>query len=717
VSSQPPMNQVPDDGSHRSRGPQATSGVNAGVESEEQLHFQSQLLDAVGQAVIAIDLEGMVLYWNHRAEELYGWSKQQVMGRRLREFLISKDFWESADEIMSELRAGRSWSGEFLVRRKDGTFFPAEVTNTPVVDDQGAVVGIIGVSTDITERRRAEARLRAYEANLRALFAAIDDVVLEIDAQGRILRIAPTNRILRYRRREELVGKTLDEVLPAKTAKELLSHIRSSLKSNQTVKVEYSLLIEGTEEWFEGTVTPLSQESVVFVGREITERKHMLELFQHQALHDPLSDLPNRTLFTDRLRHALARAKRRHQSLAVLFMDLDNFKVINDSLGHKVGDRLLIAATKRMRRVLRPEDTVARLGGDEFVFLLEDTDLDGASRVAERLLEQLREPYFLGGRELFVTASIGITVGGGDGKRAADFLRDADLAMYRAKHSGKARYAVFDETMNALALERLELEHGLRRAVERNEFVVHYQPEVSLATRKIVAFEALARWEHPERGLLLPEQFVPVAEETGLIVPIGEVVLKEACRQAKEWHELWSSDPPALCVNLSARQFREPSLTESVARILDVNGPEPSSLFLEVTETTAMSDAPATAAALEELQNLGVRTILDDFGTGYSSLSYLERFPVDYVKIDRSFVGGLGEYSGAEMLVSAVISLAHALDLKVIAEGVETEEQFERLREMGCDMAQGHLFSEPLTAEGVADLLAAAHHQNPPGSS
>jgi diguanylate cyclase (GGDEF)-like protein len=446
---------------------------------------------------------------------------------------------------------------------------------------------------------------------------------------------------------------------------------------------------------------------------DITKRKQMEEQLQHQALHDPLTDLPNRILFTDRLRHALARAERRQQCLSVMFMDLDNFKVINDSLGHETGDKLLVIASKRIRSVLRPEDTVARLGGDEFVFLLEDTDLDGASRIAERILELLRRPFFLGGRELFIMASIGIAVGDGSGKRSADLLRDADLAMYRAKHSGKARYAVFEETMNAQALERLELEHGLRRAVERNEFVVHYQPEVSLANRKIVGFEALARWEHPENGLMLPEQFVSLAEETGLIVPIGEAVLEAACRQATEWREQRPSDPPAVCVNLSARQFRELGLTKSIARIIDSTGLEPSSLFLEVTESTAMRDALATAAALEELQTLGVRTILDDFGTGYSSLSYLERFPVEYIKIDHSFVGGLGEYPGAEMLVSAIISLAHALGHKVIAEGVETEEQFEQLREMGCDLAQGHLISEPLSAEGVADLLAAAQYRNP----
>ena len=943
--------------------------------TEEGVLFQARMLDAVGEAVIATDVEGKVIYWNRAAEKIYGWFAEEMIGQALAEILVSEDLREQAAEIRSALREGKPWSGEFTVQRKDGSSFPVHVTDTPVHDDQGNLVGLIGVSTDVTERKRAEAklkeserrfatllsntpamvyrclnepdwpeeyvsdyaleltgypaaaflenptlfgsliseedkqriwdevqeavgrgerfrlrfaihhkdgglrfveelgqgvydeegnvvalegliydvtdreragerlreaeqryrtlveripavtfidradgsveplytspqieamlgymsqewmegrlwrerlhpddrerilasderfeadgepvdeeyrllakdgsvvwvreetllvrneageplyvqgilrniterkwaeeRLRSSESELRALFEAMDDVVFEIDAQGRYLSIAPTNPALLYRPREEMLGKTLHDVLPARPAEELLGHIRRSVESCETVKVEYSLPLEGRKAWFEGTITPLSREAVVFVGRDITEHKALEERLAHQALHDPLTDLPNRILFTDCLRQGLARDKRRQRSLAVIFMDLDNFKVINDSLGHEMGDKLLVIASKRIRSVLRPEDTVARLGGDEFVFLLEDADVDGAVRVAGRILEVMRAPFYLGGRELFVTASIGITVGDDHGKRAADLLRDADLAMYRAKHSGKARYAVFEEAMNALALERLELEHGLRRAVERNEFVVHYQPEVSLATGKVVGFEALARWVHPEHGLLLPEQFVPVAEETGLIVPIGEAVLEEACRQASEWHELRPSDPPAVCVNLSARQFREPGLTQSVARILDETSLEPSSLFLEITESTAMRDALATAAALEEIQGLGVRTILDDFGTGYSSLSYLERFPVEYIKIDHSFVGGLGQNPGADMLVSAVISLAHALSLKVIAEGVETQEQFERLGEMGCDLAQGHLFSESLTAEEVADLLAAAHfHYSPDG--
>jgi diguanylate cyclase (GGDEF)-like protein/PAS domain S-box-containing protein len=574
-----------------------------------------------------------------------------------------------------------------------------------VRDEEGMPRFWQGVLVDITERKEAEERLKTSEAELRALFAAMDDVILEMDAQGRYLKIAPTNPSLLYRPPEELIGRTLHDVLPAETAEKLLRCIRHSVESRETVKVEYSLTIEGRDAWFEGTITPLSRESVVFVARDITEHKTLEKRLAHQAVHDPLTGLPNRTLFADRLRHALARAKRHLRPVVVLFMDLDNFKVINDSLGHEAGDGLLAAAGKRIRNLLRPGDTVARFGGDEFVFLLEDTDLDGASRVAERISEELRAPFYLSGRRFVVTASIGIAAGGGDGKHVADLLRDADLAMYRAKNSGKARHAVFEEAMNAQALERLELEQDLRRAVERDEFVVHYQPEVSLQSGEVVGLEALVRWEHPERGLLLPEEFLPLAEETGLIVPIGEAVLEEACRQAKQWHEQRPSDPPAVCVNLSEGQFRESGLADTVARILDKTGLEPSGLFLEITESTVMEDAPATAAALKELQDSGVRAIIDDFGTGYSSLSYLERFPVDYFKIDRSFVAGLDRDPGTEMLVSAVIRLANSLDLKTIAEGVETEQQLERLRGMGCDLAQGYLFSEPLPAEGVADLF------------
>jgi diguanylate cyclase (GGDEF)-like protein/PAS domain S-box-containing protein len=683
-------------------------------ESEERFRALTQNSSDI---VTLLNVDGTILYESPSIERILGYEPQELVDKNAFEYVHPDDL-ERVLEVFAEGLANPALrpTVEYRIRHKDGSWRWLESIGANMLDDP-AVGELVVNSRDVSERKEAEERLKTSEAELRALFAAMDDVVFEIDVQGRYLRVASTNPSLLYRPSEELVGNTLHDVLPTATAEELLDYIKRSVESRETVKAEYSLVIEGEEKWFEGSVTPLTEDSVVWVGRDITERKALEERLAHEALHDPLTDLPNRTLFSDRLQHALARVRRRQQSLAVMFMDLDNFKVINDSLGHKMGDRLLVAATKRLRGLLRPEDTVARLGGDEFVFLLEDTDMDSAILVAERILEKLRVPFSLGGRKFFITASIGIAVDGGNRKHTADLLRDADLAMYRAKHSGKARYAIFEEAMNTQALERLELDHGLRRAMERNEFVVHYQPNVSLATGKVVGFEALVRWDHPERGLLSPGEFVRVAEETGLIVPIGEVVLEEACRRAKDWQEQYPSDPPAVCVNLSARQFWEPGLADTIGRILDKTGLDPHYLCLEVTESTAMSDAPGTAATLEVLQDLGVRAILDDFGTGYSSLSYLERFPVDYVKIDRSFVGGLGKEPGAAVLASGVISLAHALSLKVIAEGVETEEQLERLREMGCDLAQGHLFSEPLAANGVTDFLVADEHRNPLGSN
>jgi diguanylate cyclase (GGDEF)-like protein/PAS domain S-box-containing protein len=671
-------------------------------EAEQKYRTLVEQIPAVTYIDLADDL-GTSVYTSPQIEQMLGYTPEEWQENKLWPKCLHPDDRErvlAADERFEA--GGEPFSDEYRLFAKDGSVVWVREEAVLVRGEAGQPLFWQGVMFDITRRKEAEERLRFSAAELRALFEAMDDVVFEIDVRGRYVRIAPTNRSLLYRPREELLGKTLHETLPAKTAEELLGHIRRSLESRKTEKAEYSLLIEGREVRFEGTVTPLSQESVVFVGRDITERKALEERLAYQALHDPLTNLPNRVLFTDRLRQALSRAKRARRALAIMFMDLDNFKVVNDSLGHQTGDRLLKLVSKRIGVLLRPEDTVARLGGDEFVILLEDLDAAGASRVAERILGELRKPFTLGRRQFFVTASIGIAVGGCNEKHTAELLRDADLAMYRAKHSGKARYAVFEDTMNARALERLELEHGLRRAVERKEFVVYYQPEVSLATGRIVGFEALVRWEHPERGLLPPERFIPLAEETGLIVPIGEAVLEEACRQAKKWHEQRRSDLPAVSVNLSARQFREPDLVDTVAHIIDEVKLGPRHLLLEITESTAMSDAQATAATLKELQDLGVRTIIDDFGTGYSSLSYLERFPVDYVKIERSFVGGLGKHSRAETLGSAIISLAHALGLKVIAEGVETEEQLDYLRELGCDLAQGYYFASPLSGKAAS---------------
>ena len=442
--------------------------------------------------------------------------------------------------------------------------------------------------------------------------------------------------------------------------------------------------------------------------REIAERRELEEQLTHQAFHDPLTGLPNRALFFDRLELALERARRRDVEVAVLFMDLDDFKVINDSLGHEVGDQVLLAVVERLENCMLAEETLARFGGDEFTVLLEDVSgPSDAARVAERIGGALRAPFVLRGRERFVTTSVGISFGGRGGERPGDLLRNADLAMYQAKARGRNRHAVFEPVMGERALQRLELEGALRRALERKEFRLHYQPKVSLESGEIVAMEALIRWEHPAQGLVFPAQFVPVAEEIDLIAPIGRWVLKEACRQARRWHTRFPGMPPLkVCVNLSAKQFQHCALLEDIGAALRETGLDPSALDLEITESVVMEDAPATIATLRDLKGLGVNLAIDDFGMGYSSLSYLKRFPVDFLKVDRSLIQGIGEGPKDEAILSALVTLAHSMGTRTIAEGVETKEQLARLREAGYDFGQGYYFARPLPSQAAGALLA-----------
>jgi len=443
---------------------------------------------------------------------------------------------------------------------------------------------------------------------------------------------------------------------------------------------------------------------------EINQFPRRLDQLARQAFRDPLTGLPNRTLFVDRLAHALTRNERRGERLAVLFLDLDRFKVVNDSLGHGVGDQLLVAVGHRLSGCLRPEDTIARLGGDEFAVLLEDVkDADGPVAVAERLSGQLQRPFLLESREVFITVSIGIAPTTSGRTAPEDILRDADLAMYHAKAKGKARYEVFDTSMNAPAQERMGLELDLRHAISRGDFTLHYQPVVALDSGRIIEVEALVRWNHPQRGLLLPADFIALTEETGLIVPLGRWILGEACRQLGEWLAASASSAPlGISVNLSARQLQQPGLEEDVARVLRETGIDPGALKLEITETAVMHDAASTLEKLDALTKLGVRLAIDDFGTGYSSLGYLKRFPVDTLKIDRSFVKGVGRDPEDAAIVLAVITVARSLGLSVTAEGIETEEQLERLRTLGCDRGQGYYFAKPIPGERIPALLAAS---------
>ena len=428
------------------------------------------------------------------------------------------------------------------------------------------------------------------------------------------------------------------------------------------------------------------------------ERQAFEQKLHHQAFHDSLTGLPNRALFVDRLQHALSRMPRRSHSVSVLFLDIDRFKMINDSLGHDVGDRLLVEVADRLSSCLRPSDTLARYGGDEFTILLEDPEVDGAVQVAERILELLKEPFTLAGREVSASASIGIAHA--PSPMGEDPLREADLAMYRAKDRGRGRWETFDPEMNRYARGRLDSETELAEAVERREFVLHYQPVVALSTGRVTGVEALVRWIHPRRGVVSPAEFIPLAEETGAIVPLGRWVLEEACRQAVEWDGEGLS-PLQLNVNLSAVQFQREDLVETVAAVLEVTGLSPSRLTLELTETIVMEDVEAGMDAMARLRELGVRIALDDFGQGYSSLGYLKRFPLDNIKIDRSFVDGLVGSPEDQAIVRSVVMLAREMHMTVTAEGVETAEQLDAVRLLGCDEAQGYFFSAPLPGVGV----------------
>jgi diguanylate cyclase (GGDEF)-like protein len=429
---------------------------------------------------------------------------------------------------------------------------------------------------------------------------------------------------------------------------------------------------------------------------------------RYKAFHDDLTGLPNRALFLDRLQQALDRSSRDKVLRAVLFVDLDNFKLINDSLGHNAGDELLTVAAGRLQSCLRPADTAARLGGDEFVVLLDGiTGIGDATRIAERIAEALGRPVELGDRQIIVGTSVGIALSADHESQPDVMLRNADVAMYEAKKEGRGRNKVFDPGMFAQALRRLELGNDLRRAIEQEELRLYYQPKVLLGTGSITGVEALVRWEHRERGLILPEEFIPLAEETGVIVPLGWWVLREACRRAREWEEKYPATLPlSMSVNLSVKQFQEPNLVRELTRILREIGLEPSRLQLEITESVVMEDTDHAIGLCRELQGLGVKLAVDDFGTGHSSLSLLRRFPLDELKIDKEFVDGLGQNDQDAAIVQLVINLAHGLGLQVVAEGVETSEQLARLREMGCDQAQGYYFWESLPRGETAALLA-----------
>jgi diguanylate cyclase (GGDEF)-like protein/PAS domain S-box-containing protein len=675
------------------------------------------IFDHAPIGVAMVSLEGRYLQVNRSLCEILGYTEEELQA------LTWQEITHPDDLAASSAHARRIVEGEFpkyhLEKRflhADGRTVWASLSVSLVRDAEGEPLYFVSQIQDVSERKNIEKRIKESEERFRSLVQNSSDIITILEADGTVRYVSPAvERVTGYRPEEQVGTNAFGSVHPddrdraLDTFAEVLK--RPGLHPPLEFRVPHK---DGSWRYLEHVVNNLVDDpavrGVVINSWDVTERKALVEQLSCQAFHDLLTGLPNRALFMDRLERSITRAIRRGNKVAVLFMDLDNFKVINDSLGHKAGDQLLVAVAERLKTCLRSDDTAARLGGDEFTILVEDiAGVGDVSRIAERIADILRPPFTLEDQEVFATVSTGIALNSTAQEQPADLLRHADLAMYRAKRRGKARYEVFEPSMDAKAVERLMLETGLRRALLRQQFRVYYQPIVALDNNKVAGVEALVRWEHPQRGLLLPEAFLSVAEETGLIVGIGQWVLQEAGKQARIWQERYPATPPlTISVNLSTREFFHPKL---VAEVLDESEIDPASLQLEITEGAMRTNGTSsTDRTLRNLKRMGVQLAIDDFGLGYSSLSYLKRFPVDFLKIDRTFIAGLGRGPNGVAkdteIVKAMIELTHALGLKVIAEGVETSEQLARLRNMKCDFAQGNYFSEPLPSEALGDILA-----------
>ncbi|MGA7673344.1 MAG: PAS domain S-box protein [Nitrolancea sp.] len=670
------------------------------------------LVDNANDVIITYDASGQIIFANQMFMKRYGYDYQETMQLSVLDLVHPDDVGWVRDYFEQRGR-GEAVPGAYQLRTltKDGSIVYIDVNTSPIVNADGRPAAIQAIIRDVSERHLAERLLAESEQRYRSLFYHNPDAVFSLDPSGRCLAANPAC--------EEITGYTSDEILSRpwsafivnEDLKPTLRHFTRSVRGEpQTFEVSI-VRKSGQRARLSVTTVPIMVGDQIVgiygIAKDETERRALEEELAHQAFHDSLTHLPNRMLFLDRLQQALSRTERSQSMLAVLFLDLDNFKVINDSLGHEVGDQLLMNVAERLRGSMRGGDTAARLGGDEFILLLDQIhSVHEAERVAQRVHEVLKEPFFVGQREVFVTPSIGIAVSTSSDDRPDDLLRNADVAMYRAKRNGRGCYEIFDPLMHTHVMQRLELEHHLRQAIERREFLVYYQPKLDLKTGRIVEMEALIRWQHPELGLVPPAEFIPLAEETGLVIPIGRWVLHEACSQMQDWRLRFRGHAPErVSVNLSAVQLRMPSLIDDIAATLDETGLDPSCLCLEITESAVMDNADLAMITLASLKQLGIELAIDDFGTGYSSLSYLKRFTVDVLKIDQSFVEGIDQDEENAVIVGVTIRLAHALGMKVVAEGVETKPQLDRLKELDCDLAQGYYVARPLPANSIGALI------------
>jgi len=688
-------------------------------ETEEALDSaMSRLKTVVSNAPIilfALDPAGVITLSEGRGLDALNLRSADVVGRSV------FDLYPDRPDILNPIR--QALAGETLTASAtlDGVAF--ETRYTPLTGADGRPNGVIGVATDITERVKAEEALQESEKKFRGLFHSATDAifVFELDAAGAPRPLVDVNDIACRRLacgRDELLRLSPLDLVSKEDAQVFLNNMRVLLSWGDitfeltlTARNGARLPVEMSAHAFDVNNT----KTIWAIARDISERKQAEETIRRQAYHDALTGLPNRMLFKERLNQSILQARRADHRLGLLFLDLDRFKNVNETLGHIVGDQLLQAVAERLAGSLKPDHILARLGGDEFTILLPRlARVEEAVKIAQKLLGALKAPVSLGGHELHVNASVGIALFPSDGEDAEMLLRNADTALYRAKEKGRNTYQLYAPLMNATAFERLVMENSLRHALRRNEFTVHFQPLLDIASGRVSGMEALLRWKHPELGLVYPEEFIPIAEETGLIVPIGEWALRTACAQNKAWQDKGYA-PLVMSVNLSARQVQRDDVGETVARALRETDLDPRYLELEITESVAMQNDERTIGVLKSLRDKGVQIAMDDFGTGYSSLSYLKKLPLHTLKIDQSFVRDLTTDPNDAAIATTVIALGHNLNLTVTAEGVENREQLEFLRRQHCDKAQGYLLAQPLAAEEFEEILK--HEKEHPETS
>jgi diguanylate cyclase (GGDEF)-like protein/PAS domain S-box-containing protein len=679
------------------------------------------LLEAAPDAMVVVDWDGQIVLLNLQAEKQFGYRRDELLGQKVTniipvgfaERLIADDLRSAEDALAQQIGTGT----ELVALRKDGSEFPIELMLSPLDSAEGILV--TAAIRDISVRKAAETHLAQMESRYRGLLEAAPDAMVVVDQYGEIVLLnLQAEKQFGYRR-DELLGQKVTNIIPVGFAERLIADstrtAAEALAQQIGTGIELvALRKDGSEFPIELMLSPLDSTEGILVTaaiRNISTRKKaelaawtMAQQMLHSSEHDFLTGLPNRMLLNDRLGQAIAVAPRHMNKVAVLFLDLDGFKHINDSLGHPTGDKLLQSIAKRLVDCVRGSDTVSRQGGDEFVVLLSEVEYpEDAAIAARRMLQAVAEAHTVDQHDLHVSASIGVSVYPDDGLDAETLIKNADTAMYQSKEGGRQNFRFFKPAMNVRAVERQSIEEGLRRAVEREEFSLYYQPKVDVRTGAITGAEALIRWTHPTRGLIPPAQFIPIAEDCGLILPIGAWVLREACRQARAWVD--ASLPLAtIAVNVSAMEFRAESFLDGVISVLSDTGLDPTCLELELTESVLMKHAESAVHILQALRERGIKVAIDDFGTGYSSLSYLRKFPVDALKVDQSFIRQIGSDDDAT-LVTVMIGMARSLRLRIVAEGVEKLEELEFLRAHQCDEAQGYYFSPPVTAHRFAILL------------